>query len=117
MGGRPVTGPHTIDVMTFVYWRGDIACRFTEALTERARGGSRMRLLGGFGARRREDGLLRGGRRGGAGGARLGRVWGSWTEWVGLAGKPFSRSRKWGGRCGDPTGPRRHGKIIPPLTE
>ncbi|MFG2432803.1 phosphatidylserine/phosphatidylglycerophosphate/cardiolipin synthase family protein [Streptomyces sp. NPDC048590] len=43
---------HTVDMMTFVYWRGDIAREFAEALSERARSGVRVRLLlDGFGSR------------------------------------------------------------------
>ncbi|WP_299537934.1 phosphatidylserine/phosphatidylglycerophosphate/cardiolipin synthase family protein [uncultured Streptomyces sp.] len=43
---------HTVDMMTFVYWRGDIAEEFAEALAERARAGVRVRLLlDGFGSR------------------------------------------------------------------
>lgn len=43
---------HTIDMMTFVYWRGDIAHDFARALSERARAGVRVRLLlDGFGSR------------------------------------------------------------------
>lgn len=43
---------HTIDLMTFVYWRGDIAHDFAEALADRARAGVRVRLmLDGFGSR------------------------------------------------------------------
>ncbi|MFY0514943.1 phospholipase D-like domain-containing protein [Streptomyces anulatus] len=43
---------HTIDLMTFVYWRGDIAHEFAEALADRARAGIRVRLmLDGFGSR------------------------------------------------------------------
>ncbi|MER8199228.1 phospholipase D-like domain-containing protein, partial [Streptomyces microflavus] len=43
---------HTVDMMTFVYWRGDIANDFAEALAERARAGVRVRLmLDGFGSR------------------------------------------------------------------
>ncbi|MEU0161827.1 phospholipase D-like domain-containing protein [Streptomyces sp. NPDC006261] len=43
---------HTIDMMTFVYWRGDIAQEFAEALADRARAGVRVRLmLDGFGCR------------------------------------------------------------------
>ncbi|MDG9717714.1 phosphatidylserine/phosphatidylglycerophosphate/cardiolipin synthase family protein [Streptomyces sp. DH24] len=50
---------HTIDMMTFVYWRGDIARQFAEALAERARDGVRVRLLlDGFGARQIERRLL-----------------------------------------------------------
>ncbi|NKZ08230.1 phospholipase D-like domain-containing protein [Actinomadura latina] len=36
---------HTIDMMTYVYWRGDIARRFADALSDRARAGVRVRLL------------------------------------------------------------------------
>ncbi|MFF9779188.1 phosphatidylserine/phosphatidylglycerophosphate/cardiolipin synthase family protein [Streptomyces sp. NPDC013978] len=43
---------HTVDMMTFVYWRGDIAREFAHALAERARAGVRVRLLlDGFGSR------------------------------------------------------------------
>ncbi|MGA5407684.1 phospholipase D-like domain-containing protein [Streptomyces lavendulocolor] len=50
---------HTIDMMTFVYWRGEIAREFAGALADRARAGVRVRLLlDGFGARRIETGLL-----------------------------------------------------------
>ena len=36
---------HTIDFLTFVYWRGEIGTRFAEALAERAREGVRVRVL------------------------------------------------------------------------
>ncbi|PWI43014.1 phospholipase D-like domain-containing protein [Streptomyces sp. ICBB 8177] len=50
---------HTIDLMTFVYWRGQIARDFALALAERARAGVRVRLLlDGFGAKRIERELL-----------------------------------------------------------
>ncbi|WP_328224614.1 MULTISPECIES: phospholipase D-like domain-containing protein [unclassified Streptomyces] len=43
---------HTVDMMTFVYWRGEIAREFAHALAERARAGVRVRLLlDGFGSR------------------------------------------------------------------
>ncbi|MFE7775277.1 phosphatidylserine/phosphatidylglycerophosphate/cardiolipin synthase family protein [Streptomyces sp. NPDC057445] len=43
---------HTVDMMTFVYWRGDIAREFARRLAERAREGVRVRLLlDGFGSR------------------------------------------------------------------
>ncbi|MGW3271989.1 phospholipase D-like domain-containing protein [Streptomyces kronopolitis] len=43
---------HTVDMMTFVYWTGDIARRFAAALSERAQAGVRVRLLlDGFGSR------------------------------------------------------------------
>lgn len=50
---------HTIDMMTFVYWRGQIAHDFAAALAERARAGVRVRLLlDGFGAQKIEPRLL-----------------------------------------------------------
>ncbi|MFJ3991398.1 phosphatidylserine/phosphatidylglycerophosphate/cardiolipin synthase family protein [Streptomyces sp. NPDC090032] len=43
---------HTVDMMTFVYWKGEIAQQFADALAERAREGVRVRLLlDGFGSR------------------------------------------------------------------
>ncbi|MFJ6351814.1 phosphatidylserine/phosphatidylglycerophosphate/cardiolipin synthase family protein [Streptomyces sp. NPDC092046] len=52
---------HTVDMMTFVYWRGEIARRFAEALSDRARAGVRVRLLlDGFGSRLIERDLLDG---------------------------------------------------------
>ncbi|MDX3641628.1 phospholipase D-like domain-containing protein [Streptomyces sp. MB09-02B] len=51
---------HTVDMMTFVYWRGDIAREFARALAERARAGVRVRLLlDGFGSRLIEAEQLR----------------------------------------------------------
>jgi cardiolipin synthase len=35
----------TVDLMTFVYWRGDIAIEFARVMSERARAGVRVRLL------------------------------------------------------------------------
>ncbi|MFE5614703.1 phosphatidylserine/phosphatidylglycerophosphate/cardiolipin synthase family protein [Streptomyces sp. NPDC056524] len=50
---------HTIDMMTFVYWRGQIARDFAAALARRAQDGVRVRLLlDGFGASRIEPDLL-----------------------------------------------------------
>jgi cardiolipin synthase len=50
---------HTIDMMTFVYWRGQIAHDFAAALADRARAGVRVRLLlDGFGAKEIERELL-----------------------------------------------------------
>lgn len=50
---------HTIDMMTFVYWRGQIAHDFAAALADRARAGVRVRLLlDGFGAKEIEGRLL-----------------------------------------------------------
>ncbi|MDT0419180.1 phospholipase D-like domain-containing protein [Streptomyces sp. DSM 41982] len=49
----------TVDMMTFVYWRGEIARDFARALAERAEAGVRVRLLlDGFGARTIERDLL-----------------------------------------------------------
>ena len=49
----------TIDMMTYVYWRGDIARRFADALGERARAGVRVRLLlDGIGCRPIEKDLV-----------------------------------------------------------
>ncbi|MGY1435466.1 MULTISPECIES: phospholipase D-like domain-containing protein [Streptomyces] len=50
---------HTVDMMTFVYWRGDIARDFAAALSERAREGVRVRLLlDGFGSSPIQQDLL-----------------------------------------------------------
>ncbi|MEU5893927.1 phospholipase D-like domain-containing protein [Streptomyces sp. NPDC047461] len=50
---------YTIDMMTFVYWRGQIAQDFARALADRARAGVRVRLLlDGFGAQKIERRLL-----------------------------------------------------------
>ncbi|MGX1563843.1 phospholipase D-like domain-containing protein [Streptomyces sp. NPDC055506] len=50
---------HTVDMMTFVYWKGDIAREFAHALAERARAGIRVRLLlDGFGSRLIDKDLL-----------------------------------------------------------
>ncbi|MFC4494495.1 phosphatidylserine/phosphatidylglycerophosphate/cardiolipin synthase family protein [Streptomyces ovatisporus] len=50
---------HTVDMMTFVYWRGEIARDFARALGGRARQGLRVRLLlDGFGSRLIEKDLL-----------------------------------------------------------
>ncbi|MFF3216988.1 phosphatidylserine/phosphatidylglycerophosphate/cardiolipin synthase family protein [Streptomyces sp. NPDC002886] len=50
---------HTVDMMTFVYWKGDVARDFAQALAERARAGVRVRLLlDGFGSRLIERKLL-----------------------------------------------------------
>ncbi|WKD36192.1 phospholipase D-like domain-containing protein [Streptomyces xanthophaeus] len=50
---------HTVDMMTFVYWRGAIARQFAQALADRARAGVRVRLLlDGFGSRLIEQELL-----------------------------------------------------------
>lgn len=50
---------HTVDMMTFVYWKGAIAREFAHALAERARDGVRVRLLlDGFGSRLIDKDLL-----------------------------------------------------------
>jgi len=50
---------YTVDLMTFVYWRGEIARDFAGALAERARHGLRVRvLLDAFGSRLIERDLL-----------------------------------------------------------
>ncbi|GGX44187.1 phospholipase D-like domain-containing protein [Streptomyces fructofermentans] len=50
---------HTVDMMTFVYWRGAIARSFAVALADRARAGVRVRLLlDGFGSRLIERDLV-----------------------------------------------------------
>jgi len=36
---------HSIEFLTFVYWKGDIAWRFAKALAERARAGVRVRVI------------------------------------------------------------------------
>ncbi|ROQ80849.1 cardiolipin synthase [Streptomyces sp. CEV 2-1] len=52
---------HTVDMMTFVYWRGDIAGEFARTLADRARAGVRVRLLlDGFGSRLIEKDQLAG---------------------------------------------------------
>ncbi|TDE33108.1 phospholipase D-like domain-containing protein [Actinomadura sp. 6K520] len=50
---------NTVDMMTYVYWRGDIATEFAEALADRARAGVRVRLLlDGVGSLKIEKDLL-----------------------------------------------------------
>jgi cardiolipin synthase len=49
----------TIDLMTYIYWRGDISRRIAEALAERARAGVRVRMiLDAFGTRPMEHRLI-----------------------------------------------------------
>jgi cardiolipin synthase A/B len=49
----------TVDLLTFVYWRGDIAWRFSAALSERAASGVRCRvILDALGARLVDDDLI-----------------------------------------------------------
>jgi cardiolipin synthase len=50
---------HTIDFLTFVYWKGDVGTRFAEALCARAKAGVRVRiLLDGWGAHPIEMSLI-----------------------------------------------------------
>ncbi len=50
---------HTIDLLTFVYWVGEIGTEFAERLADRARHGVRVRiLLDGYGARSIDHSLL-----------------------------------------------------------
>lgn len=49
----------TVDLLTFVYWRGEVAQRFAEALAERARAGVRCRvILDALGSRHIDEDLL-----------------------------------------------------------
>ena len=45
MLGAIAEADHTIDLLTFVYWSGQIGTRFAEALSERAASGVRVRVL------------------------------------------------------------------------
>ncbi|CAM5449215.1 MULTISPECIES: phospholipase D-like domain-containing protein [Streptomyces] len=59
MLGAIRSAEHTVDMMTFVYWKGDIARQFAHTLAERARAGVRVRLLlDGFGSRLIDKDLL-----------------------------------------------------------
>jgi len=50
---------HTVDLLTFVYWKGEIGRQFADALAERARAGVRVRvLLDAWGARTIERSLV-----------------------------------------------------------
>jgi cardiolipin synthase len=50
---------HTVDLLTFVYWKGEVGRWFAEALAERAHAGVRVRvLLDAWGARTIERSLL-----------------------------------------------------------
>ncbi|HSM64777.1 MAG TPA: phospholipase D-like domain-containing protein [Ilumatobacteraceae bacterium] len=50
---------HTVDIVTFVYWRGSIARRVADALADAARRGCRVRvLLDAVGARKLDDELI-----------------------------------------------------------
>jgi cardiolipin synthase A/B len=49
----------TVDFLTFVYWQGEIAHRFAEALADRARAGVRCRvILDSLGARHVDDAIV-----------------------------------------------------------
>lgn len=57
----------TVDMVTFVYWRGDIAQRFADALATAARRGCRVRvLIDAVGGRKIDDALIERMRDGGA---------------------------------------------------
>ncbi len=50
---------HSIDFETYIYWKGDIAVRFAQALAEKAREGKTVRvLLDSFGAKKISDALI-----------------------------------------------------------
>jgi cardiolipin synthase A/B len=50
---------HSVDIVTFVYWRGSIARRFADALADAAERGCRVRvLLDAVGARKLDDELI-----------------------------------------------------------
>jgi cardiolipin synthase A/B len=50
---------HTVDLLTFVYWAGDIATQFAEQLMERAQAGVRCRvILDALGARHIDEDLV-----------------------------------------------------------
>jgi cardiolipin synthase len=50
---------HTIDLLTFVYWQGEIGVRFADELTRKAKEGVRARvLLDGWGARPMDPALV-----------------------------------------------------------
>ena len=66
----------TVDLLTFVYWRGEVGTWFAEALSERARAGLRVRvLLDGFGALSIEKTLLDADERGGSAGPLVSPAW------------------------------------------
>jgi cardiolipin synthase len=50
---------HTIDIVTFIYWAGDVGQRFADHLSDACRRGCRVRvLLDAVGARRMNDDLI-----------------------------------------------------------
>jgi cardiolipin synthase len=59
MLGAIESASHTVDLVTFVYWQGDIAKRFADSLAAAARRGCRVRvLLDAVGARKLDDALV-----------------------------------------------------------
>ena len=61
MLGAIESAQHTVDMVTFVYWRGAIAHRFADALSAAARRGCRVRvLLDAVGAREMDRALVDG---------------------------------------------------------
>jgi cardiolipin synthase len=59
MLGAIESASHTVDLVTFVYWQGDIAKRFADTLAAAARRGCRVRvLLDAVGARKLDDALV-----------------------------------------------------------
>jgi len=53
------TAEQTVDIVTFVYWEGDIAIRFAESLARAAQRGCRVRvLLDAVGARKIDEALV-----------------------------------------------------------
>jgi cardiolipin synthase len=51
---------HTIDFLTFIYWKGDVGTRLAEALSKRAKSGVRVRvLLDSYGARTMDPSSIR----------------------------------------------------------
>jgi cardiolipin synthase len=59
MLGAIAAATETVDLVTFVYWHGDIAQRFADTLSEAARRGCRVRvLLDAVGARKMSDDLV-----------------------------------------------------------
>jgi cardiolipin synthase A/B len=60
MLGAIRSAQRTVDFLTFVYWRGDIAREFAHALADRARAGVRVRvLLDAVGGRQMDRSLVR----------------------------------------------------------
>lgn len=59
MLGAIAEADRTIDFVTYVYWTGDIARRFADALAERSRAGVRVRvILDGFGSAPMDQSLI-----------------------------------------------------------